>query len=82
MPQPDNDPLAALLNNTDTSGLAGSKSRVMFLYGDRPEVLDAIRRARLERKLSFSQIARVLSSEGNKISDGAVQTWLRSQGIE
>lgn len=82
MPQPNNDPLAALLDETKSLGHTGKKTRIEMLYGDRPDVLDAIRRARAERRLSFRQISQVLSSEGESISEGSVQKWLRSQGIE
>lgn len=51
------------------------------LYADRPKVLESIRRARQERKLSYRQIAKVLSTDGAMVSAGAVQNWLGKQGI-
>jgi hypothetical protein len=54
----------------------------MELFGDQPDVLDAIVQARVERGLSFRVIAGVLSKSGEQISEGAVQNYLRSRGFQ
>jgi hypothetical protein len=60
---------------------SGRESKVATLYRDRPEILDAIKQARVERRLSFRRIAEVLSKDGEYVSEGAVQNWLRGEGI-
>lgn len=79
---PKRDDLAAGLDQLTAGPGGGTTPKVIQLYGDRPEVLDAIRRARSERHLSFKQIAVYLSANGPSISEGAVQTWLNKQGID
>lgn len=80
MPKPD--PLAAALDAISAPTGGGVQGRIVQLFSDRPEVLDAIARARRERKLSYAQIARALSRDGNTVGPAAVQTWLDRQGIE
>lgn len=56
----------------------GSASHIMLidrLWGDRPEVLDAIRDAH-RRGVSTKSIARMLSEE-HPVSDSAVANWLQ-----
>jgi len=55
--------------------------RIVVLFGDQPEVLDAIRQARA-RKCSFGQIAKALSTPSTIVSAHAVQNWLAAQGID
>jgi hypothetical protein len=59
----------------------GRSLKIIEVFGDQPEVLDAIRTARVERGLSYRVIAQVLSKSGEKISEGAVQNYLRAEGI-
>lgn len=76
------DPLAVLLGNA-TMQNGGTKLKVDVLFGDRPDVLTAIKKARVERKLGFQTIARLISAAEpkNSISDTAVENWLKAQGI-
>jgi|694.fasta_scaffold07683_5 hypothetical protein len=46
------------------------------LFGDQPDVLDAIRRARA-RGVSASSIARLLSTDEVPVSESSVRTWLQ-----
>jgi hypothetical protein len=69
------------LMNADAAPRPGVKLRIDVLYGDQPDVQDAIRIARLEKRLSYRRIADVLSRGDEQISPNAVQNWLRAQGI-
>ena len=60
---------------------SGREAKIVILFRDRPEVLAAVKQARVERKLSFRRIAEVLSQDGEYVSEGAVQNWLRAEGI-
>jgi hypothetical protein len=60
----------------------GRQMKIMELFGNQPDVLDAIVQARVERGLSFRVIAGVLSKSGEQISEGAVQNYLRSRGFQ
>lgn len=51
------------------------------LFGERPDILEAIIVARVERKLSYQSIADVLSRDGEYVSPTAVQNWLRARGV-
>lgn len=75
------DALAAALDELEADEPA-RKLKIDAVFGDRPTVLDSIRRARVERKRSIGRIAEVLSKEGDAISEGAVRNWLRSQGLK
>lgn len=75
------DPLAVALDMIERGATGGTQGKIVALFGDRPDVLDAIVRARRDRKLSYQQIAKVLSADGEPISAGAVQSWLSRQGI-
>jgi hypothetical protein len=81
MTGPTTDPLAAALESIGGRRAGGLPLKVDVLYGDRPEVLDAIRSARRDKHLSFEQIAEALSSGGASITDGAVSKWLKREGI-
>ena len=72
-----------LVNNllTATPKRDGRTMKIVEVFGDQPEVLDAIVAARTERGLSFQVIADVISKTGHTISDGAVQNFLRSRGV-
>ena len=59
----------------------GNVPKVLALFGDQPEVLEAIKAARL-RKCSYSQIAKTLSTVDNPISESAIKSWLGMQGID
>ena len=56
--------------------------KIETYFGDRPEVLEAIRVARVERGLSHRQISEVLSQAGKPISKNAVAHSLEKQGIK
>lgn len=62
-------------------GTGGAPHKIETLFGDQPDVLDAIRTARLNGA-SIGEIARILSERGEVISEGAVRNWLRSQGVK
>lgn len=51
------------------------------IFADRPEVLDSIRKAHYRRKLSYKQIADILSKNSDiQIGDGAVRNYLLKVG--
>jgi DNA-directed RNA polymerase specialized sigma24 family protein len=60
----------------------GRTLKLEELFGDRPDILEAVIVARAERKLSYQSIADVLGREGEYISPTAVQNWLRAQGVQ
>lgn len=74
------DPLVAGLDALDSNG-SKSMPKMEVLYGDRPDVLDAVIRARRDRHLSWNAIAAYLTRNGPRISAGAVQTWCERQGL-
>ena len=76
MPKPD--PLAAELDELST-GETTSQGKVERWFGDRPDVLDAIRRARA-RGVPYAAIAKKLSTPDRYLSDKAVKSWLDRQG--
>lgn len=59
----------------------GSGMKVMLLFGDQPDVLDAIVEAR-KRRCSFVQIAKAISTPDAPISDAAVKKFLMSRGVD
>jgi ribosome-binding protein aMBF1 (putative translation factor) len=59
----------------------GRGMKVLEIFGDSPDVLEAIKTARRDRRLSYRSIAEVLNKSGVVVSEGAVQNYLRSQGI-
>jgi len=59
----------------------GNMPKVIALFGNQPEVLEAIKAARL-RKCSYVQIAKTLTTPENPISETAIKSWLTSQGID
>jgi hypothetical protein len=78
MPKKD---LAAGLNALP-AGKPGGMSKVDVMFGDQPDVLEAIRVARQDRHLGFSSIAAYLTREGGEqIGDTAIKRWLNGQGI-
>lgn len=82
MPASKKDPLAIALDASLPRNHGNTTTKVDHYFGDRPDVLDSIRRARQERHLSYKTIAQVLSQEdGVHLSDGAVKNWLSKQGI-
>jgi hypothetical protein len=60
---------------------SGSVPKVVALFSDQPEVLEAIKAARL-RKCSYAQIAKTLSTPEAPISETAIKSWLTMQGID
>lgn len=58
----------------------GAPGKILALWGDRPEVLEAIRSLRRDQGRSFAQIADLLAAE-HKVNASTVQTWLKGQGI-
>jgi hypothetical protein len=72
--------LAAQLNEEPRSRY-GRGLKLEELFGDRPDILEAIIAARVERKLSYQTIADVIARNGQYISPTAVQNWLRTQGV-
>lgn len=78
------DPVAEALN-AESSGPVGGHGagRIVKLFGDRPEVLESIRKAYTERKLSPQHIAKVLSrAENQTVSKSAVVHWLEKEGLK
>jgi hypothetical protein len=69
----------ALRNISPTTG--GTTMRVLMLFADQPEVLDAIIEAR-QRRCSYQQIAKAISTPEATVSDGAVKKFLASRGID
>jgi ribosome-binding protein aMBF1 (putative translation factor) len=82
MPKAERDPLAAALDAVTEKRTGGTQRRVLELFGDRPQVLDAIRKARRDRGLSFKQIAELVSTPGASVTAGPIQKWLNGQGIQ
>jgi transposase len=82
MPASKKDPLVEALDSMVTTNSHGSVSKMDYFFGDRPEVLEAVIRARRDRKLTHKQIAEALSKDPKvEISDRAVGTWLQRKGI-
>lgn len=61
--------------------LGGQIPRVIRLFQDKPEVLDAIIEART-RRCSYAQIAKAISTPEQRVSDSAVRTFLISRGFD
>jgi hypothetical protein len=78
------DPLIKALYETPPTATGHGEGRVQFLFGGRPAVLEAIVVARRDRKLSYSQIAKLLSRDkpGVTVSSGSVKNWLEGRGIQ
>lgn len=74
------DPIVAALEAASNRPY-GSQSKIDLLYGDRPEILEAIKSARVDKGLSTRVIADTLSQQGVPISRNAVEAWLKKQGI-
>lgn len=72
------DPLAAAML-TATPPRIGAKGKIEAVWGDRPEVLEAIRELRRQGR-SFGFIADLLGQE-EQVNASTVQKWLREQGI-
>lgn len=58
----------------------GTTLKVLSIYGDQPDVLNAIVDAR-KRRCSFRQIATAISTDGVVISPAAIQAFLNSRGV-
>jgi hypothetical protein len=79
---PTSDPVAAALDSIASPSGSGTVPKVDQLFGDRPAVLESIRKARAERSLSYQQIATTLCAFGDvQLSAAAVKNWLNRQGI-
>lgn len=74
------DPLAGL-DNIQPSGNGGQPFKLDRLLGDQPEQLERIRTAYLAG-YSSNQLADRLTANGYKISDSAIQAWLKKEGVE
>ena len=72
------DPLVAALDAINEPSRGGKPLKVVELFGDRPDVLDAIVRMRA-RGLSFRQIADAITANGHPITEGAINKWLSRQ---
>lgn len=86
MGKPKKDALAAALDAVQQPNQGGQVPKMLRLFGDRPEVLEAVVRARRERHLSWRQIAETLTAaelaeRGEQITEHAIQTYCRSQGV-
>jgi hypothetical protein len=76
------DPLANALHHADPTAKT-RKLLIANLFHDRPDALQAIMQARVEKGLSVARIAKIISdTEKISISEGAVRNWLHAQGIE
>lgn len=76
------DPLANAILGADRP--TGRQAlRIGVLFADRPEIMEAIIKARVEKRLGYKTIADIISSREpeNAVSDTAVKNWLRSKGI-
>ena len=79
---PKSDPLVDALDNLTPTGKT-QQLKVLVLFGEQPDVLDAIRRAHA-RRLSAGQIADALTRQlpaGESISESSVRTWLKSEKL-
>jgi non-ribosomal peptide synthetase component E (peptide arylation enzyme) len=56
-------------------------TKIDQLFGDRPEVLEAIAVAYRDKKLSARSIADILSTE-QPIGKNSVENWLKKQGLK
>jgi hypothetical protein len=75
------DPIAEALLTEETDPKGGRKFRVVELFGDQPEVLDAIRQLRLSG-VSYRQLSkRVKKVTGHHVTPNAFMNWLDSQDI-
>lgn len=75
-------PLAAGLDAIERGPGGGTIPKVLQMFGDQPDVLDAIERARRDRKLSYGAIAKYFRGQGHDIGEGAIKKWLDSRGID
>jgi hypothetical protein len=75
------DPIAEALLTEETDTKTGRTFRVLELFGDQPEVLDAIRQLRLSG-VSYRQLSkRVKKVTGHYVAPGAFLNWLESENI-
>lgn len=74
--------LAAGLDAIARGPGGGTQPKVLQLFGDQPDVLDAIERARRDRHLSYAAIAKYFRSQGHEIGEGSIKKWLDSRGID
>lgn len=75
------DPILTALASLPPASSGGQPMKVVRVYGDRPDILEAIRQARLSGR-ACDKIARAISTDQHLISEAAVRKWLRSQGID
>jgi CTP:molybdopterin cytidylyltransferase MocA len=64
-----------------TPNVSRSTYKILVMFGDQPEVLEAIRQARA-RRCSYSQIAKTLTTPNAPISETAIKSWLDAEGID
>jgi hypothetical protein len=75
------DPIAEALLAEETDPKDSRKFRVVELFGDQPDVLDAIRKLRLSG-VSYRQLSkRVKKVTGHYVAPGAFMNWLESENI-
>jgi hypothetical protein len=84
MAKPENDPVAEALAAKGESRGGFGQLRVITLYGHRPAVLEQIKVARRDKRMSWASIAETmtLADPGNPISAAAIQKWCRQEGIK
>jgi hypothetical protein len=82
MTKPRSNALAAGLDGLVSTGNDGTVLKIDQLFSDQPDVLEAIKRARVERRLGYTTIAGYLTKNGYKVGHSAVKRWLEVQGID
>lgn len=83
------DPIVAALAQQQKPKGSHSGGRVNDLFAERPQILEAIRVARSQQRLSYDHIASAITRamqampelEGESISGSAIKTWCDKQGI-
>jgi hypothetical protein len=64
-----------------TPNISRATFKVLVMFGDQPEVLEAIKAARA-RRCSYNQIAKTLTTPNAPISETAIKSWLDAEGID
>lgn len=76
------DPLAAELAALEVKGSGVAGSKVDLLFGNRPEVLDAIYEAVVVRHIGTGRVADMLSADiGQVIGKSAIDRWVKHEKI-
>lgn len=75
------DDLIEELNGISRQHNVGRKKRILELFGDRPEILDAIKRARVERGATMEALCQIVNKHSTeKISASSIRAWLLEEG--